>query len=90
MDKLYDVGVIVGRFQVPDFTDGHKQLIKTAVTECKSLVVFLGVSVVLDSDRNAMDFVTREFMFEYLKNTQGVKVTVLPIPDIFNDELWSK
>lgn len=35
-------GIIVGRFQVPMLTDGHKYLIKNAAFEVDQLIIFIG------------------------------------------------
>ena len=35
-------GIIVGRFQVPTLTDGHKYLIKKATIEVDQLIIFIG------------------------------------------------
>ena len=36
------VGIIVGRFQVPDLTKGHRGLFSKAFNECEKLIVFIG------------------------------------------------
>lgn len=35
-------GIIVGRFQVPTLTDGHRYLIKNAALEVDQLIIFVG------------------------------------------------
>lgn len=35
-------GIIVGRFQVPTLTNGHKHLIKNAALEVDQLIIFIG------------------------------------------------
>lgn len=81
-----DVGVIVGRFQVPNLHDAHYDLIKSVCEEHPKVIVFLGLSVVRGTRNNPLDFESRKQMIlEAFPN-----VNVLYIADVNNDELWSK
>ena len=40
--KKADIGVIVGRFQVHDLTEGHRDLIDTVANRHDKVIVFLG------------------------------------------------
>lgn len=80
------VGVIVGRFQVNDLHEGHKDFI-AHVMEChKNVIIFLGITNTLGEPNNALDFITRKKM---LLNDYP-DITVLPIKDMRSDKLWSK
>ena len=36
-------GIIVGRFQSPRLTHGHKDLIRKVISQCDKLIIFVGV-----------------------------------------------
>lgn len=79
-----DVGIIVGRFQVPDLHDAHKQLIQTVCTKHDKVIIFLGLSPVFNSD-NPLDFEARKQMLhETFPN-----VIVAYVPDQPLDTVWS-
>jgi bifunctional NMN adenylyltransferase/nudix hydrolase len=83
-----DVGVIVGRFQVPDLHDAHKELIQQVLDKHPRVLIFLGLAP--DSCKcthnNPLDFAARKAMIE----EAFPRVEVLYIKDIGNNELWSK
>jgi bifunctional NMN adenylyltransferase/nudix hydrolase len=84
--KDKDVGVIVGRFQVNELHDAHKQIIDFVVKNHKKVIVFLGVSPTLSTKNNPLDYVSRkEMILQAYPN-----VTVMPIPDHPSDEEWSR
>lgn len=84
--ELSSVGVIVGRFQVDDLHDGHISLIDNVKQKHRKVVIFLGVTPVLSSKRNPLDFESRKNMIE----GKFDDVTVVPLPDMSSNELWSK
>ena len=92
MKKEFNTGVIIARFHVDNLHIGHTQLITTALSQCDKLIIFLGTSVVRDSDRNPLDFRTRELMVRAnigtLNHALG-RTLVLPLPDCHSDEVWS-
>lgn len=79
-------GIIVGRFQVHELHDGHMELIRAVRGLHNRVVIFLGVSPVLASQRNPLDFVTRKRMIQ----AAFPDVTVLQMPDMASDAAWSK
>lgn len=82
----YDVGVIVGRFQVPDLHDAHEQLIQHVCDEHDKVIIFLGLSPLMVTTENPLDFESRKQMIL----DKFPHVNVLYIKDVNNDELWSK
>jgi bifunctional NMN adenylyltransferase/nudix hydrolase len=79
------IGVIIARFQTPYLHDGHKALIETVQIKHGKTVIVLGVSPVLGSRMNPLDFPTREKMIK--KDYPGI--VVLPLPDHPIDAKWS-
>jgi bifunctional NMN adenylyltransferase/nudix hydrolase len=84
--KKFDMGVIVGRFQVPYLHDGHKKLISTVRDTHSRYMVFIGVAEGLATKKNPLDFVTRMKMVQ----EEFPDAIILPIKDVASDELWSK
>ncbi len=82
----YEIGVIVGRFQVAALHTAHLELIQKVYQAHKRVLIFLGVSPVLVTKKNPLDFVTRkEMILQSFPST-----TVLSLPDMLSDEKWSK
>ena len=81
----YDVGVIIGRFQVDILHEAHTNLIDMVVSNHKKAIIFLGVSAVLGSVRNSLDFESREKMI----HEKYPNVIVLALPDQASNALWS-
>lgn len=84
--EQYDVGVIVGRFQVPDLHDAHEQLIRHVCAAHDKVVIFLGLSPLLVTRENPLDFQARKQMIL----EKFPDVIVLYIEDRHSDELWSR
>jgi bifunctional NMN adenylyltransferase/nudix hydrolase len=88
MKKQYDIGVIIGRFQVHELHEAHKEMIESVLAKHDKVVLFLGVSTTLSTKRNPLDFVSRKVMFE---EEYGNRITViLPLNDKKSDIVWSK
>jgi bifunctional NMN adenylyltransferase/nudix hydrolase len=79
------IGVIIARFQCPYLHDGHKTLIASVQKNHNKLVIVLGVSPVLGSRKNPLDFHTREKMIK----KAYPEVVVLPLSDHPLDWNWS-
>lgn len=82
-----DVGVIVGRFQVPALHSEHIDLIRTVKTRHKKVIVFIGLTETKVTKNNPLDYQMRRIMIN----------EVFPdITDIFyienhpSDHVWSK
>lgn len=81
-----DVGVIVGRFQVDQLHEAHKDLIQSVMNESERVIVFLGLSPARVTRNNPLDFESRKQMLiaEY------PDLNVLYIKDVNSDEVWSR
>jgi len=82
-----DVGVIIGRFQVPDLHDGHYDLIDSVVNKHKKVLMFIcSTPGVLVTRRNPLDYFTRMTMMQ----EAYPNVVILPLNDMPSDHDWSK
>jgi bifunctional NMN adenylyltransferase/nudix hydrolase len=81
-----DVGVIVGRFQVANLHQGHRDLIQTVINESERTIIFLGLSPLKTSKINPLDFEARKQMLQ----DEYPDVTIAYIKDKPSDEVWSK
>lgn len=79
------IGVIIARFQTPYLHEGHKTLIDEVKAKHGKTVIVLGITPVLGSRRNPLDFPTREKMIK----KDYPEVVVLPLPDHPLDTKWS-
>lgn len=87
MNKFEELtGVIVGRFQTPHLTDGHKFLIDSVYKLHKSIIIFVGVHKSQSTKRNPLDFINRKLMIQ----NYYPGAIVLPINDHINDNVWSE
>ena len=80
------IGVIIARFQTPYLHEGHKAIIDYVRTRHNKVVVVLGISPVLGSRRNPLDFPTRERMIK----KDYPELFVLPLSDHPLDSKWSQ
>jgi len=85
--KKYDIGVIIGRFQVHELHEAHRALIDEVISRHEKVLLFLGVSPTLSTKQNPLDFMSRKVMFE---ETYGTKISmILPLNDKKSDIVWS-
>lgn len=82
----YDVGVIVGRFQVHELHKAHIDLIQTVCTRHDKVLIFLGLSPLMVTTENPLDYESRKQMIL----EKFPKVNVLYVKDQFSDQVWSK
>ena len=80
------IGVIIARFQSPYIHEGHKSLVNSVKQKHNKTVIVLGVSPVLGSRRNPLDFPTRERMIK----KEYPDIVVLPLPDHPSNSKWSQ
>lgn len=84
-DPCADVAVLVGRFQVHELHEAHLDLINTIQSSHPKTIVFLGLSPVMVTQNNPLDFESRKQMIlEKFPN-----VNVLYIKDCKSDNDWS-
>lgn len=83
--EVSDIGVIVGRFQVPLLTKGHDGIIREVASRHSKLIILIGCSPVHCTKENPLDFPTRKWMVEALYPN----AVVLPIMDQASDAEWS-
>lgn len=80
------IGVIVGRFQVPELHDGHLELFRTVRSFHDKVAVFIGLSPTRNaSRRHPLDFETRRRMIQ----AKFPEFQVLPLLDRRTDQEWS-
>jgi bifunctional NMN adenylyltransferase/nudix hydrolase len=79
-------GVIIARFQSPYLHEGHKSLIESVRARHNKIIIVLGISPVLGSRRNPLDFPTREKMIK----KEYPDLVVLPLSDHPQDAKWSQ
>ena len=82
-----DVGVVIGRFQVPDLHDGHLELIDSVVNKHKKVLMFIcSTPGVLVTRKNPLDYFTRMTMLQ----EEYPDMIFLPLNDMPSDHDWSK
>lgn len=81
----YDCGVIIARFQVHELHPAHIDLIESVCKEHPKVIIFLGLSPVLGTQNNPLDFEARKQMIL----DKFPNVNVLYIKDQQSDEKWS-
>lgn len=77
MNKLYNLGILLGRFQ--NVHKGHEQMIDIALELCEGVGIFIGSSNESGTNKNPYSYETRKDM---LKTIYGDKISVFPLPDI--------
>lgn len=84
-EKQYDVGVLVGRFQVHELHNAHRELIKYVCDRHDKVIIFLGLSPLSVSTNNPLDFEARKQMIL----AEFPEANVLYVKDLNNDRAWS-
>jgi bifunctional NMN adenylyltransferase/nudix hydrolase len=80
------VGVIVGRFQVSELTQGHKELIDSVFNRHQKVICVIGLSPLRTTKNNPLDFESRRKML----NEQYSNLHVIYLNDNPSDKEWSK
>jgi bifunctional NMN adenylyltransferase/nudix hydrolase len=83
-EDTYDVGVIVGRFQVPELHEAHRALVQHVCDQHDKVVMFLGLAPVATKE-NPLDFESRKQMIL----ASFPQINVLYIKDVPSDIVWS-
>lgn len=86
LKNKYDIGVIVGRFQVPELSEGHKHLIDNVIESHSQVIVIIGVSPALGTKKNPLGYTARMQMIQ--QEYQNAIIT--HVLDINSDDKWSK
>ncbi len=84
--KDYTIGVIIGRFQIHELHEAHKEMIGEVLKRHEKVILFLGVSPTLSTRRNPLDFRSRKLMIEEAFNKD---IIILPINDRKSNKIWS-
>lgn len=85
-EKIYDVAILVGRFQVHELHEAHKDLIKSVIDRHERVIIFLGLSRVRNTKRNPLDFNARKQMI----NEEFPDIEIHYINDSPSDKSWSR
>lgn len=82
----FDVGVIVGRFQVPELHEAHRELVDSVKARHPRVIIVLGMSVVQGTRNNPLDFASRKQMIQ----EAYPDIDVVYVKDCKSDEAWSR
>jgi bifunctional NMN adenylyltransferase/nudix hydrolase len=86
---MTNVGIIIGRFQVPELHDGHKALIDHVLENNDKLYVLVGASPFEYTKRNPLPVSgVIESVRDYLSE-QDKEFVITSLPDCREDEDWS-
>lgn len=83
--KDFEIGCIIGRFQVHKLHEGHVKLIDRVCANHKKVIIFLGVAPKFADNDNPLDFATRRAMIQ----ERYPNVVILAQKDQRYDEDWS-
>jgi bifunctional NMN adenylyltransferase/nudix hydrolase len=83
--KVADVGVVIGRFQVDELHDGHRDLLNSVAGSHQRLIIIVGLSQCKCTVNNPLDYEARRAMLQ----EQYPDATIMYITDIHDDNIWS-
>jgi bifunctional NMN adenylyltransferase/nudix hydrolase len=83
--KDYQIGVIIGRFQIHELHEAHTNLIDAVIKKHHKVIIFLGVNSIGPTKRNPLDFDSRKRMLQ----TKYPQIVIAPLKDVNNDDIWS-
>ena len=78
------LSVVIGRFQIPCFHEGHLELINAARNLSENVLVLIGCTSAVGTDKNPLNFETRKRLFE-----NKMLCEVKPLHDMLSDQDWS-
>jgi bifunctional NMN adenylyltransferase/nudix hydrolase len=90
-----NVGVVIGRFQVPELHEAHQQLLQHVIEHSDLLVILVGVSPI---DGYAPEYpltfaqrveVIRAFSVEVIRDFSHEHALILPVMDVPTNNEWS-
>lgn len=79
--KLYDSGIIIGRFQ--HFHVGHESLVETCLGLCDRVILFIGSSQEQGTERNPFNINTR---VDVIREIYGDAIKTIALPDLTNED----
>ncbi len=89
-EKNYDIGVLIGRWQVPELHDAHQKLIEKVIEKHKKILILVGVTSTLGTKNDPLDYPTRTGLFKKYLLAYPEKIIIEPVQDVpGNDEKWS-
>lgn len=85
--KPFSLGIMVGRFQT--LHSGHEYMIRTALSLCDQVGIFVGSSQESGTATNPFSYATRESLLRLLF---GEQIQIFPLPDIGvgNNSSWGE
>src|SRR3990172_9189558 len=81
-----DVGVIIGRFQIHELHEAHRDLINAVRAKHGRVIIFVGLSPLRNTPTNPLDFNTRKRMIQ----ETYPDIEVYYVEDNPSDYIWSK
>lgn len=85
-EKLFQLGVLVGRFQT--FHIGHEQMVRIAATMCNEVCVFIGSSQEFGTNKNPYSYELRAEVLRRIFPDERIKIYPLPDTGSGNSSLW--
>ena len=85
-NTIANYGVCIGRFQCETPHEGHLALLNTINNNHPEMIILIGVSLIESTEKNPLSFNIRRMMLQEIYP----EAIILPIKDIYSDELWSK
>lgn len=82
----FDIGVIVGRFQVPELSKGHTHIIDNVIESHKKILIIAGVSQTLGTKNNPLNYSMRLQMIQ----EKYPETLISHLLDVSSDDIWSK
>ncbi len=83
--RRQDWGVVVGRFQVPDLTPGHRHLLDTAIARHSNVLVVIGERPARRQRNHALDYELRAMMVRSCYPSAHV----VKLNDVGDNESWN-
>lgn len=86
-------GVIIGRFQTDELTDGHKKLINYVSENNDDMIIFIGSTEAVGTRRDPLDVAVRWVMVEsylYQIGRDYDDSTIMELENHISDEVWSQ
>jgi hypothetical protein len=84
IENLQEVGVIVGRYQVPELTEAHRILINAVIARHTQCILVIGIS----NKRTPDNPLSYEERFEMIHEIFP-SILIIPLADVTTDSQWS-